>query len=339
MNILVTAPFLKTGGVLHCVDALLPYLGNVDIIQRGKQSKTENFIKTVIVQLWIYIKFIIEIIRNDYDAVLINTSIGYYTCIRDGIFVIISKLLRNKTILYIHGYRIKVLNHRLFRIGYFFSSKIIVLSSELKEKIKLTGFKRDVYKTYNPVDISIIDANIIDKPQDVINLLYLARIEKEKGILIALEAYKLAKKKNSNIIFNIAGDGEYFEKAKEYTITNQINDVNFYGFVTGQEKIDLLNKSHILMLPTSHEEGLPVTILESMASGLVIVTRPIGGIVDFFQQGKTGYLFNSLNPIDFAEGILNSVNRFNSISANNKEFARNNFHPKKIAKNLLSTIY
>ena len=48
----------------------------------------------------------------------------------------------------------------MFMIGYYFSDKIIVLSKELKEKLESAGYKKNVYLTYNPVVISIIEANI-----------------------------------------------------------------------------------------------------------------------------------------------------------------------------------
>lgn len=337
MKILLTAPFLKTGGVRLCVDAILPYLGDIDIIQRGKQNTSDSLFKTVLIQIWIYLKFILKIIKNDYDAVLINTSIGYYTAVRDGLFVIIAKLLRNKTVLYVHGYRKRVLNHKLCIIGYFFSDKIIVLSKELKEKLHSVGYKKDIYTTYNPVDISIIEADFTEKSQDAINLLFLACIEKEKGILIALEAYKLAKEKNINIVFNIAGTGKYLDKAKMFTLDNKIDDVKFHGFIQGKEKINLLEKSHILIAP-SFREGLSITILEAMTGGLSVISRPVGGIKDFFQNGTMGYLFESIEPIDFSDGILNSIDNLNSISDYNKAFARKNFHPERIVRKLLEKI-
>ena len=102
-------------------------------------------------------------------------------------------------------------------------------------------------------------------------------------------------------------------------------------------KIDLLNKSHILILPTSHEEGLPIAILEAMISGLSIVSRPVGGINDFFQNGKMGYLVDSFEPKEFSDNIQNSINNLESIRKYNMIFGKNNFHPKKLADTLIST--
>ncbi len=337
MKILITAPFLKTRGVLHCIEALLPYLGDTDIINRGKQRSEESLIKTGLKQIWIYLKFIIKIIKNDYDTVLINTSIGYYTVVRDGIFVIIAKLFRKKTILYVHGYRKTVVDHKLLMAGYFLSDKIIVLAEELKEKLKLVGYKKDIYIMYNPVDISIIETEYREKPTDVINLLYLARLEKEKGIIIALEAYKIAKEKDQNIVFNIAGDGTHFEKLKLLSLAKNIKDVNILGFIVGQDKINLLNKSHILIAPT-YREGLSIAILEAMTAGLAVVSRPVGGIKDFFQNGKMGYLIESTEPKEFSDGILNSINDLSTVSKYNYNFAGDNFHPGKIAGRLMEII-
>ena len=77
------------------------------------------------------------------------------------------------------------------------------------------------------------------------------------------------------------------------------------------------------------------TVFEAMTAGLAIVSRPVGGIKDFFQNGKMGYLIESLEPKQFAEGISNSIKNLKSISKYNRDFAIRNFHPEKLADTLI----
>lgn len=48
---------------------------------------------------------------------------------------------------------------------------------------------------------------------------------------------------------------------------------------------------------------MATSILEAMAFGLPIVSRPVGGIVDYFIEGEMGYLIPTLNAQDFYEAI------------------------------------
>lgn len=46
---------------------------------------------------------------------------------------------------------------------------------------------------------------------------------------------------------------------------------------------------------------MPTVVLEAMAFGLPVVTRAVGGLCDFFEDGKMGRITNSMNPMDYAK--------------------------------------
>ena len=58
------------------------------------------------------------------------------------------------------------------------------------------------------------------------------------------------------------------------------------------------------MLPTSHNEGLPTTILEALAFGLPVITTAVGGISDVVSNNRNGLIIDDLNnPIELKKHI------------------------------------
>jgi len=340
-NILMTIPHTKGGGIVSFCNALTPFFPNVDFIKRGVKDGVKSRIKIIIDLLEDYVNFIKILFKKKYDIIFVNASLSKIGCIRDGIQIFIAKVLRKKVLLYIHGFEEEQLEKKWLCKGFLLADVIVVLAEEFREKIKKYGFKRQIYVSFNPVDKNIVDAvskSDIEKRinKRITNILFIARIEMDKGIIITLKIFKLLKRKYSWLKLYVAGIGSALNEAKDFVKNNSIDDVYFLGLVAGKEKINLFVNSDILLFPTFHKEGLPINVLESMVVGMPVITRAIGGIKDFFQDNEIGYLVESLEPEDFIikiENLMNSQN-YARISNNSYYFGQTHFHPKIVASNL-----
>jgi glycosyltransferase involved in cell wall biosynthesis len=134
----------------------------------------------------------------------------------------------------------------------------------------------------------------------------------------------------------IAGNGSELDNVKTYINDHRISNISISGHVEGIEKHKILSKSHIMILP-SFSEGMPISIIEAMLYGLVIVSRPIGGIPDWVKVPNNGYLIESLYENEYAEKILQiskDLTLMKDIQENNRKIAGENFTPNALSERL-----
>ena len=81
-----------------------------------------------------------------------------------------------------------------------------------------------------------------------------------------------------------------------------LSDVKFTGRLGGEALSNAYKKADFFLF-MSYGEGMPTVVLEAMAFGLPVFTRNVGGLVDFFENGRMGYISDSLNPVDFANAM------------------------------------
>lgn len=91
-------------------------------------------------------------------------------------------------------------------------------------------------------------------------------------------------------IFQIAGDGECFEKINKFVQENQIdNKVQLLGRLPKSE-MDSFWKEQDIFVNVSEYEGTSLSMLEAMAFGCVPVVTDVSGAKEFIVDGKNGYI-------------------------------------------------
>ncbi|MGV8114987.1 MAG: glycosyltransferase family 4 protein [Lentimicrobium sp.] len=341
MNLLLLAPFKKSGGVASFVENILPFFSHpVHVFNRGQKDSANNYWNFFLMIITPF-RFVATMLQYKPDKVIINSSLSFIGLLRDGMFIVISKIFRKKVLLIIHGFQDEALKHRqLLQWGYFNADSIIVLAKSFSDALIKEGYKGSIYTQWNPVSLEILesDHNISDDiVRDKISILFLARIEEVKGIFTSINAFKIVQEIYPNVVLNIAGSGKALSGAQMLAKKMGLENINFYGFLSGHKKMELLKSNYILLFPTTHREGLPINVLEAMASGLIIVTRPVGGLIDLFSEMNFGYLIESKEPKEFAQTIISIIENYEkmySIRRSNEAFAKDNFHPKTITERI-----
>lgn len=339
MKILINTPRLVPhGGVANHYIGLKPYW-NEEVIYNpiGKKgNKSGSGVYRLPLNI---ITFVRKIFSFKPDIILLNPSLSKGAMTRDMIFLRIAKLLGKKVAVFIHGFdknNIKSLDIKSITKNLNKCEVIFILAQDFADTMREWGVTAPIHLTTTKVDDRLIEGlEINTKDYSTKNILFLARVEKAKGIYTALDAVKKLQEKDKDIKFRIAGVGGELENAKQYAIENNIV-ADFLGSISGDNLINEFKTANVYILPT-HGEGMPTSILEAMAFGLPVISRPVGGLCDFFENGKMGQLIESLEPQEYADAIdkyLNTPTVAKDTSAYNHEYAKEHFLASSVAKQL-----
>jgi len=338
--ILVPNPNLS-GGVSNYYQVAEKYFSeNVKYVYFNSKYPT-GFLKLILNILYL-LKTILIIGFCFPKKVVVNPSLNKVAFIRDGLLVLYSLLFLKETIVFWRGwnpdnesiFQNKFL-YKLFKLSYKKANKNIVLNSHVKQKlVKLGICESRIYLTNTLVDDSYLAINT-NFNEDSFNILFLTRIEKYKGIYETLEIFKQLNFKNAEL--HIAGDGNELENVKKKVIQEKINNVKFFGHITGKEKVNVFKNADVYLFP-SYNEGMPNSVLEAMGIGLPVVCTNVGALKDFFIDGEMGFKNDlPININTFADNLKSlylNEDLKRTISRNNKNFAQNTFLASNSIKKL-----
>ena len=283
-----------------------------------------------------------------------QTKWGY---LRDGIFIVVSRLFKKKCIVHLHGGYFRLLYNnswKLFQCWVKFTLRqvdvAIVLTESLRSifaglvddnRIKVVINCIDDYLFPTSTEIEEKVDRIKKRSGKLLKVLFLSNLLKSKGYMDVLKAAILLKQKGISAQFLFAGNWPNAKEQSEainFIKKNNLDNVEFLGFVKEKEKKQLLLDSDIFILPTYYYEGLPISILEAMATGLPIITTRHGGIPGIIEEGINGFFVPPGNPEMIAETIEKLY--FHpylqaKIAEENIKKALNNFKKEHYEKSLL----
>jgi glycosyltransferase involved in cell wall biosynthesis len=139
-------------------------------------------------------------------------------------------------------------------------------------------------------------------------ILFVGRIESNKGVYELAEAVRLLKEKGiRNFEIHMVGDGVDMPSLKEIIKKHSLSDFFvFHGAVTDRTVLaEHYKNADIFVLPT-HHEGFPRVLYEAMIFGVPIMTTFVGGISAVMSDGVNCY---RLEPKD-AVGLSSKIKAF-----------------------------
>jgi phosphatidylinositol alpha 1,6-mannosyltransferase len=158
--------------------------------------------------------------------------------------------------------------------------------------------------SYSPTlrDRSILQSWLPAQEMENTVLLFLGRLGYEKRVDLLIEAFQRLSPKSTRFSLLIVGDGPTEVVAKLQAQAALTQNIHFAGFLLGEEKAKVLAACDIFCSPSPYET-FGRTIVEAMASGLVVVTVASGAVAEYIQQGVNGYLVPAADPAALAEMI------------------------------------
>jgi len=299
-----------------------------------------------------YFRYFFLLAHGKFSLVHFNPSLDKKSFYRDAIFIIIARGLGRKTLVFFRGWldayeeeiKKSKLKSFLFDLSFAKADRYIVLSAHFRDKLHAMGVSK---KTKFYIESTVADSSYVselDLAKKCISysekkiFLYLSRIEKEKGVFLAIDAFVIFCRKNPNSTLIIAGDGKDLDAAKKFTKDKRIMGIQFLGHVDGEVKKRILLTSHVMIFP-SYSEGMPNCVLEGMLYGMPVISRNIGAIPDIITPGKNGFLTESFDPTvyaDLMQKLANDIVLYKSIAEENHRKASSNYTTEKVRERILS---
>ncbi|MBN2105978.1 MAG: glycosyltransferase family 4 protein [Deltaproteobacteria bacterium] len=230
--------------------------------------------------------------------------------------------------------------------------RILAISSEIEHELLLHGFpQKKIQRISNSVDIRRFAPCDYQKEKTMPVISCIGRLEKQKGIDLLLNALKIISDRGVAYAACIVGDGP--QRAELVGRVHQLglsDTVTFAGLQ--QDVAPYFRKTDILVMP-SRFEGLPLVLLEAMASGLAIVATSVGGMPDVLDPQhvrnsrddyavcESGILVPPENPELLAEAIqalLRSPDLRKSLGANARQNIIRTYALDRVIQNYLAIL-
>ncbi len=142
-----------------------------------------------------------------------------------------------------------------------------------------------------------------EKSKDILNVVFLGRLENSKGVIKLFEIQKLLLEKKVKVNWTIIGKGslknELVEQWKNETIS-------FHEPDSTDDVYDLLKKQDVFVFPTTFE-GTPVAILEALSCGVVTIVNDLPGGIRDIVTDKIGFRCSGNSIEAYANFIIKLI--------------------------------
>jgi len=233
------------------------------------------------------------------------------------------------------------------RLIYSRLSKIMCVSASLKRRlVKYRVPLQALITIPNGVDIdkfikkkSSYFNKFLEEENENKKVIFVGRLDLQKGVEYLIRSIPSVIANFPKVSFFILGNGrleDYLKKLVKFLSIE--NHVIFLNMIPIEEMPDFYSSADILCLPSIHE-GFPLSIVEALSIGLIIVASKTGGIPEVIIENENGYLFEPRNIRELSLKLLKALNLPHiekvQIQENNVKKARNIYSWEKIVNDII----
>ncbi|OGA71318.1 MAG: hypothetical protein A3G81_31075 [Betaproteobacteria bacterium RIFCSPLOWO2_12_FULL_65_14] len=278
--------------------------------QVGSEGRAESAVRRLARLVASPFRLGAAILRHDACIVHINCSLNAKAYWRDLAHMLAAKLCGARVVFQKHGGDLRAFcGNGLFadfvRLALRLPDAVLVLSQEELKTYQEFLPGQTIAAVPNGIDAAPYLERSRPPPERsaALRLLYIGRLAPGKGLAESLEALALARAEGVAARLVIVGTGAEEAGLRGLAGTLGIaEDVVFAGAASGDEKARLLCEADVLLLP-SYSEGLPYSLLEGMAAGVVPVVTPVGAIPEVVVEGVHGRFV----PVGDAPAIARAI--------------------------------
>lgn len=304
-------------------------------------------IHKIILTLRIQVAVIKSLILKKYDfyyITLTTKSIGF---LKDIFLIIILKIFNKRLIYHINNRGVKEFEskkfyHILYRIA-FSNVDVILTSPMLYVDVEKYVPNSNVYFCPNGIEKIVIKGSV--SHNNIVRIVFLSNLMREKGVFELLKACELLKKNGHIFECRFIGgltditNEELKECIEEFGL---MDCVKYLGPKYEEEKYKELANASIFVLPTYYMvECFPLSIIEAMQFAIPIVSTKHAAIPEMVDDGVNGFLVTPRDPNELADRLkilIENPELRNLMGANAEKKYLENYTFEKFETKLLSII-
>lgn len=145
----------------------------------------------------------------------------------------------------------------------------------------------------------------VKRHDECVNVIYMGRLEKVKGIDVLIEAFSMLFKESINMKLYLLGDGNAREELEALVQKRGIEKfVSFEGFQLQKKKY--LQEADVFVYPSRWQEAFGISIIEAMSCGIICIASAVGGIPEIICDGENGLLFKNEDVMDLKKKLADA---------------------------------
>jgi glycosyltransferase involved in cell wall biosynthesis len=172
----------------------------------------------------------------------------------------------------------------------------VAVSEQMREIFLRAGWPRE--HTHALRHSWHVSHNVLPHTADEGYFLFLGRMVESKGVRFLVDLFRLPELRNQRLV--MAGEGELVEELRAVSPPN----VQWTGFIAGQEKHHLVAKSRAVLFPSLWDEPLSTIAYEAYEAARPIIASRQGGMKEIVFHEKTGLLLPPGDSRAWTEAIL-----------------------------------
>lgn len=190
---------------------------------------------------------------------------------------------------------------------------------------------------YNGVLLKDIVPKTSERAQSNPKFLVVSHLRFSKGIQDLIEAVALLPHVlKTDLIIDVYGDGPYKTALKALVSNFDLDSV--FSFKGSVDNLPSLYKDYDYLLQPTHMECFSLSVLESLAANIPVITTPVGGNEEVITHGDNGYIFNTKKSEELAELLEAIITGKQTIVDTTRPLIENQFSIEKMVEGHLELL-